>query len=199
MPTPCGWRCAAARAISSLSRSRPTSWSPCRGPRCATSLVAAMAAAQGRSHRGARRSRRSRHVDGRLQPGPCAGDRRPGAPTLLLDLDVNAAPLASLLDLTPERGLPAALAEVESLDEHALPGYVAKHRSGLHLMGAPAKSLVSAKDLDPARFATLMGILAANYQHIVVDASHTARRPERRDARHGAGRWCWSCSSPSCS
>ena len=95
------------------------------------------------------------------------------APTLLLDLDTNAAPLASFLDLTPERGLPAALAEVESLDEHALQGYVTKHRSGIHLMGAPARSLVSGKDLDPARFASLMGILAANYQHIVVDASHT--------------------------
>ena len=94
-------------------------------------------------------------------------------PTLLLDLDTNAAPLASFLDLAPERGLPAALAEVESLDEHALQGYVTKHRSGIHLMGAPARSLVSRKDLDPARFASLMGILAGNYQHIVVDASHT--------------------------
>jgi pilus assembly protein CpaE len=94
-------------------------------------------------------------------------------PTLLLDLDTNSAPLASFLDLAPERGLPAALAEVESLDEHALQGYVTRHRSGIHLMGAPARSLVSGKDLDPARFAALMGILAGNYQHIVVDASHT--------------------------
>ena len=76
---------------------------------------------------------------------------RDQGPTLLLDLDVNAAPLTSLLDLTPERGLPAALAEVEFLDEHALSGYVTKHRSGLHLMGAPSKSLAVREDLDPTR------------------------------------------------
>ena len=95
-----------------------------------------------------------------------------GAHTLLLDLDINAAPLAGLLDLSPERGLTEALAEVEFLDEQALLGYVAKHHSGLHLMGAPAKSLASARDIDPARFAALMAILSANYRYIVVDASH---------------------------
>jgi len=94
------------------------------------------------------------------------------SPTLLLDLDLNAAPLASFLDLSPERGLPAALAEVEFLDEDALPGYVAKHRSGLRLLGAPSKSLVSAGDIDLERFGTLMSLLSSNYRYIVVDASN---------------------------
>jgi len=95
------------------------------------------------------------------------------APTLLMDLDVNAAPLASFLDLAPERGIPAVLAEVEFLDEHALPGYVTKHDSGLRLMGAPAGSLVSYKDIDVTRVGVLMDLLASNYEHIVADASHT--------------------------
>jgi pilus assembly protein CpaE len=95
------------------------------------------------------------------------------APTLLLDLDVNAAPLASFLDLSPERGLPSALSEVEFLDEQALPGYVAKHHSGLRLMGTPSPSRVSPKDIDPDRFAKFMGVLMANFRHIVADASHT--------------------------
>lgn len=95
-----------------------------------------------------------------------------GTPTLLLDLDINAAPLAGFLDLAPERGLLSALAEVEFLDEHALQGYVTRHRSGLYLMGAPSKAIVPAKDVDAARFATLMGVLESNYRHIVVDASH---------------------------
>jgi len=92
-------------------------------------------------------------------------------PTLLLDLDVNAAPLAGLLDLTPERGLPAALGEVEYLDEHALQGYVSKHRSGLHVMGAAATAPVPLEALDPARFATLLEFLKANYRYIVVDGA----------------------------
>jgi pilus assembly protein CpaE len=95
------------------------------------------------------------------------------APTLLLDLDVNAAPLAGFLDLSPERGLPSALAEAEQLDEHSLQGYVAKHRSGLRLMGMPSASVVSARDLDLARFASVMGVLSSNYRYIVADASHT--------------------------
>jgi len=95
-----------------------------------------------------------------------------GDPTLLLDLDVNAAPLTSFLDLAPERGLPTALGEIEFLDQHALEGYVTKHRSGLHLMGAPSKTALSAKDLDANRFAALMGIVRERYRHVVVDGSH---------------------------
>jgi pilus assembly protein CpaE len=94
------------------------------------------------------------------------------APTLLLDHDVNAAPLASFLDLAPERGLPAALAEVEYLDDQALAGYVAKHSSGLRLMGAPAASLVPPRDIDLERLATLLGVLSSNFRYIVVDGSH---------------------------
>lgn len=96
-----------------------------------------------------------------------------GAQTVLMDLDINAAPLASFLDLKPERGLPAAMAEVESLDQHALQGYVTKHRSGLHLMGAPSKTPVFARDLDANRIASLMGVVSEHYRHVVVDGAHT--------------------------
>lgn len=94
------------------------------------------------------------------------------APTLLIDLDINAAPLANFLDLTPERGLPPAMAEVAFLDEHSLPGYVTKHRSGLHLMGAPSRSSLFTKDLDANRIAALMGVVCERYRHVVVDGSH---------------------------
>ncbi len=98
--------------------------------------------------------------------------REIGDPTMLLDLDVNSAPLTSFLDLSPERGLPTALGEIEYLDQHALAGYVTKHRSGLHLMGAPSKTALFARDLDANRFATLMGIVKERYRHVVVDGSH---------------------------
>jgi pilus assembly protein CpaE len=84
----------------------------------------------------------------------------------------NHAPLASFLDLAPERGLPTALTEVEYLDQHALAGYVTRHGSGLHLMGAPSKNALSAKDLDANRFATLLGLVRERYRHVVVDGSH---------------------------
>ena len=95
-----------------------------------------------------------------------------GAQTLLIDLDINSAPLTSFLDLSPERGLPTALSEVEFLDQHSLAGYVTRHRGGLHLMGAPSKSALAAKDLDAGHFATLLGFVRGRYRHVVVDGSH---------------------------
>lgn len=94
-----------------------------------------------------------------------------GAPTLLMDMDVNSAPLTGFLDLNPERGLPAALGEVEFLDQHALAGYVTRHRSGLHLLGAPSKATLFSRDLDQNRFATLMAMICARYRWVVVDGS----------------------------
>ncbi|MEY2921135.1 MAG: hypothetical protein RL261_2440, partial [Pseudomonadota bacterium] len=95
-----------------------------------------------------------------------------GTPTLLVDLDVNDAPQASLLDLSPERGLLAALAEVKGLDEHALAGYVSKHSSGLHLMGAPSKTLLSTRAVDTSQFGALMDLVTRRYPHVVIDALH---------------------------
>lgn len=99
------------------------------------------------------------------------------AATLLIDLDVNSAPLAGMLDLKPERGLPQALAEVEFLDQHALQGYVTKHRSGLHLLGAPSRVPVLTRDLDAGRLATLLGVVSEQYRQVVVDASHALDEP----------------------
>ena len=101
-----------------------------------------------------------------------ASAKSTGTPTLLVDMDVNDAPLASLLDLRPERGLMSAVTEVKFLDEHALAGYVCKHASGLHLMGAPSKSLLSTRAVDPAQFATLIDLATRRYPHVVIDALH---------------------------
>jgi pilus assembly protein CpaE len=96
-----------------------------------------------------------------------------GAETLLMDMDLNSAPLTGFLDLNPERGLAVALAEVEYLDHHALAGYVTRHRSGLHLMGAPSKSTLYSRDLDQNRFASLMAMICGRYRWVVVDGGHT--------------------------
>jgi pilus assembly protein CpaE len=91
---------------------------------------------------------------------------------LLMDLDVNYAPLAHFLDLKPERGLIEALAALESLDEHALPGYVSKHRSGLHVMCTVPKTVVLSRDVQPDRVETLLNILTMQYQQVLVDSPH---------------------------
>jgi pilus assembly protein CpaE len=91
---------------------------------------------------------------------------------LLMDLDVNYSPLAHFLDLKPERGLIEALAALESLDEHALPGYVSKHRSGLHVMCAVPTTVVLSRDVQPDRVETLLNILTTQYQQVLVDSPH---------------------------
>jgi pilus assembly protein CpaE len=91
---------------------------------------------------------------------------------LLLDLDLNYAPLAHFLDLTPERGLTEALDALETLDEHALQGYVSKHRSGLQVMCTVPRSVVLSRDLQAERLAKLLGMLTAQYQHVIVDSPH---------------------------
>jgi pilus assembly protein CpaE len=91
---------------------------------------------------------------------------------LLLDLDLNYAPLAHFLDVHPERGLIEALQEAETLDEHAIPGYVAKHRSGLHVMSTVQKTVVLSRDVHADRLAALLGVLGSHYQHILVDSPH---------------------------
>ena len=91
---------------------------------------------------------------------------------LLVDLDINYAPLTHFLDLRPERGLVEALAELETLDEHALSGYVCKHRSGLHVMCSVPKAVVLSRDLHAERLAGLMQMVTGQYQHVIVDAPH---------------------------
>lgn len=91
---------------------------------------------------------------------------------LLLDLDLNYAPLAHFLDLTPERGLIEALEALETLDEHALQGYVSKHRSGLHVMCTVPRAVVLSRDLQAERLAKLLEMLTTQYQHVIVDSPH---------------------------
>src|SRR5688572_11710107 len=92
--------------------------------------------------------------------------------TLLLDLDTTYSPLAHFLDLKPERGLMEALVEVDTLDEHALKGYVSHHRSGLNVMTAVPDADVFASQPSPERLASLLRLLPALYQHVVVDVPH---------------------------
>jgi pilus assembly protein CpaE len=95
-----------------------------------------------------------------------------GRSCLLLDLDFNYAPLAHFLDLKPERGLIEALGVLESLDEHALQGYVTKHRSGLHLMCSVPSTVVLSRDVQASRVEGLLQLLTTQYQHVIVDSPH---------------------------
>jgi pilus assembly protein CpaE len=90
----------------------------------------------------------------------------------LVDLDLNFAPLAHLLDLHPQRGLIEALEVVESLDAHALTGYGGTHRSGVRLFSTIANHAVLPKDIPVERLSALVELLRNSYARVIVDAPH---------------------------
>ncbi len=99
---------------------------------------------------------------------------RASAPApMLVDMDLSFAPLAHYLDLHADRGLLQALEAVEVLDEVALTGFGAKHRSGLRLLCAASGPTVLSKDVSPERLARLLEVLATYHPHVVVDVPHT--------------------------
>lgn len=90
-------------------------------------------------------------------------------PTLLLDLNYQFGAQYLNLDLHPEKGLKEAIEAIEGLDSLALAGYVTRHRSGLHLMGAlPSQLLIPADVTDP-RLGRLLELLTQSYSQIVIN------------------------------
>jgi pilus assembly protein CpaE len=102
------------------------------------------------------------------------GDSEPAAamPPMLVDLDLNFAPLSHYLDLHPERGLLQALEMVDGLDELALNGFGAKHRSGLRLLCAAGGPAVLSKDVSAEKLSKLMQVLVASHRHVIADLPH---------------------------
>ena len=89
--------------------------------------------------------------------------------TALLDLDLQYASLGQYLDLNCEHGLMQILDVIEDLDETAMDAYMAKHKSGLSLLGPLADEIVLTRDVPLDRFARLLEQMKGNYDYTVVD------------------------------
>jgi pilus assembly protein CpaE len=92
---------------------------------------------------------------------------------VIVDMDLNFAPIAHHLDLHGERGILEALEALESLDAHALAGYGALHRSGLRLYASTTQHVVLGKDVSASRLARFFDLLARHHQHLVIDLPHS--------------------------
>jgi pilus assembly protein CpaE len=99
-------------------------------------------------------------------------ERSSASVPMLVDLDLNFAPLAHYLDVGSDRGLLQALETVEGLDETALSGFGGKHRSGLRLLCASTNATVLSRDISPERLARLLEVLTTYHPHVVVDVPH---------------------------
>jgi pilus assembly protein CpaE len=94
------------------------------------------------------------------------------SPPMLVDLDLNFAPLTHHLDLHPERGLLQAIDEVDGLDEFALSGFGARHRSGLRLLSVTGGAAVLSKDVSAEKLSKLLDVLTVNHSRVLVDMPH---------------------------
>lgn len=89
--------------------------------------------------------------------------------TALVDLDIQFGELSLNLDLKPEYSLRDVFNAGSGLDAMALQGFMAKHPSGLHLIGPPANELMLPSDLPRPALEQTLKLLNSGYTHIVID------------------------------
>ncbi len=92
---------------------------------------------------------------------------------MLLDMDLNFAPLSHYLDLHPDRGLLQALEAVEAARRSRALGLWRQASQRLRLLCAGSGPTVLPKDVSPERLARLIEVLATYHPHVVVDVPHT--------------------------
>jgi pilus assembly protein CpaE len=89
--------------------------------------------------------------------------------TMLLDLDIQFGVLPLYFDMHPQETLLSVLDRVEEIDPTALEGLVARHNSGLHLLGTMTDQLMLPNEILPDRLGLLIDLLVQGYQQVVVD------------------------------
>jgi len=87
----------------------------------------------------------------------------------LLDLDMQFGSLGQYLDLKSQHGLLGALDMAEELDSVALEAYMAKHPSGLSLLGPLLEELVLTRDIPLDRFRHLLDLAKTTYTYTLID------------------------------
>jgi pilus assembly protein CpaE len=92
-----------------------------------------------------------------------------GKKTALLDCDLQFGAQALSLDLHPTYDVTVVLQAIDDLDEHALQGYMAKHRSGLHLLAAPTDRLVLFEEISPHSLSRLLNLIGQTYSRVIID------------------------------
>lgn len=92
-----------------------------------------------------------------------------GSRVAIVDLDLQFSSLAQYLDLKPEHGLLQALDMGEQLDGVALGAYMARHKSGLAMIGVLEDEMVLTRDIPLERFVHLLNVVQRTFDHIIVD------------------------------
>ena len=89
--------------------------------------------------------------------------------TLLLDLDLQFGTQSLRLAIESPKAIMDAIASIETLDEIALMGYVAKHSSGLHILHGSTNELILPGEIDVPRLKRLIHLVYNCYEQVVID------------------------------
>jgi len=87
----------------------------------------------------------------------------------LVDLDLQFGTIPLYFDLFPKRGLLQAIENLEGLDETALKGYLARHGSGLDILGNAAEDALPVGNVSAEAVQTLLNVAVRSHQHVIVD------------------------------
>lgn len=87
----------------------------------------------------------------------------------LLDFDFQFGSLGLNLDVAPEHHLMDVLPTIEQIDAIALGAYMARHKSGLHLLSNYQDDVVLPGEIELKKLSYLVQLVRQNYQYVVVD------------------------------
>ncbi len=94
------------------------------------------------------------------------------APTVLVDLNLQAGDLALYLGVEPKFSIADLVENRARADESLLKSYVTPHTSHLALLAAPREADL-ADDIEPEHVFAVIELLRQHYDYVIIDPQHT--------------------------
>lgn len=94
------------------------------------------------------------------------------APTVLLDLNLQAGDLGLFLGVEPKFSVADLVENLHRADDQLLRGYLTPHSANLSLLAAPREA-DSADDIEAEHVFQVLEILRERHEYVVVDPQHT--------------------------
>jgi pilus assembly protein CpaE len=95
-----------------------------------------------------------------------------GAPTVLVDLNLQAGDLTLFLGVEPKYSIADLVENREQADDAMLRSYLAPHSANLSLLAAPREA-DAADDIEAEHVFSVIQILRERYDFVVIDPQHT--------------------------
>jgi pilus assembly protein CpaE len=95
-----------------------------------------------------------------------------GAPTVLVDLNLQAGDLGLFLGVEPKYSIADLVEHRERVDDSLLKSYLAPHSQHLNLLAAPREA-DSADDIKPEHVFEVLELLRERFDYVVIDPQHT--------------------------